>query len=219
MLIDRRFRLARTWSNKQLKQIAPLFAGDIVNVSAWDDRDKEGSYYRDYFDNAHSYSYTNYTGHRGLVGVQNEYELDLTGFVPTELIKNFDVAFNHTTLEHIFDVRLAFANLCKLSKDIVIVVVPFSQVQHESVSYGDYWRFTPTCLHYLFQENGLSVVYEAETPYKNSAVYLFCVASRMPEKWKGKLPKYHPLNNAGSSIGYSVIVNIKEWALSRFKKS
>lgn len=58
-----------------------------------------------------------------------------------ELIGKYDVVFNHTTLEHIFKVEKASQNLCLMSKDIVIVIVPFLQEQH--AEYGDYWRFTP----------------------------------------------------------------------------
>jgi hypothetical protein len=184
-----------------LAKLGPLFSGDIVNVSAWDDRDKEGGCYKDYFTNAASYSYTNYGGYRGIQGRPNEYALDLTGEVPQALKRRFDVALNHTTLEHIFDVRKAFANLCELSRDIVIVVVPFAQVQHESDDWKDYWRFTPTCLRKLYEENGLAVVYEAQSPHKHAAVYLLFVGSRCADQWSGQLSAYEPIREAGSWIG------------------
>ena len=183
--------------------LAPFFTGDIVNVSAWDDRDKQERHYKDYFINANSYSYTNYGGYRGFQGVTNEYSLDLTSEVPKELRQRFDVAFNHTTLEHIFDVQRAFSNLCELSKDVVIVVVPFAQAQHESDDWKDYWRFTPTCLRSLFEENGLTVIYEAESPHKNSATYLLFIGSRHPDRWKGRLSPCEPIRVAGKWIGWS----------------
>ena len=203
MIVDRRFRLARLWSNEELKRVAPSFGGNIVNVSAWDDRDKQGGYYRDYFIHAETYSYTNYGGYRGLQGLPNEYSLDLTDNVPEELKHRFDVAFNHTTLEHLFDVRKAFANLCEISRDVVIVVVPFVQVQHESDDWKDYWRFTPSCLRELYDQNGFVVLYEAESPYKNSSVYLFSIGSRHPDRWENKLPPYRQVHNAGQWIGRS----------------
>lgn len=208
MFKDRRYRLARSWSNRQLASIAPVFAGDVVNVSAWDDRDKEGRQYKDYFINAGSYSYTNYTGYRGFQGISGEYLLDLTGDIPKDLARKFDVAFNHTTLEHIFDIRKAFANLCELSKDVVIVIVPFAQVQHESEDWKDYWRFTPTCLRRLFEENGLTVVYEAESPHKHSAIYLLFVGARNPEDWIRRLPPCRPLRETGKWIGNTFPQNI-----------
>jgi hypothetical protein len=202
--VDRRFRLPRLWSNRELRRIAFCFGGDIVNVSAWDDRDKEGGHYKDYFVNASSYSYTNHAGYRGFQGRGNEYPLDLTGEVPNELKQRFDVVFNHTTLEHIFDVRKAFANLCELSKDVTIVIAPFAQVQHESDEWKDFWRFTPACLRRLHEENGLTVVYEAESPHSNSGVYLLSVGSRHPDCWRTRLPPYEPICAAGRWIGLSV---------------
>jgi len=204
MIIDRQFRLARRWSNIELKRLAPCFAGDVVNVSAWDDRDKQGGHYEDYFVNAASYSYTNYGGYRGFQGLANEYSLDLTGEVPEELKERFDVVFNHTTLEHIFDVRKAFSNLCKLSKDVVIGVVPFAQAQHEAEDWKDYWRFSPTCLRRLYEENGLTVIYEAESPHRKSAIYILSVASRQPDYWQGRLPSYTNIDAAGSWLGWSI---------------
>lgn len=213
-LTNRQHRLARLWSNERLRAIAPLFDGDVVNVSAWDDRDKKGGCYKDYFANASSYSYTNHSGHRGLQGLPNEYALDLTAELPEDLKNRFDVAFNHTTLEHIFDVRKAFANLCELSRDIVIVVVPFAQVQHESDQWRDYWRFTPTCLRHLYEENGLSVIYEAESPYKDATIYLLAVGSRCPQRWAGRLPASRPLRECGAWIGFRWSCRIYE-ALQR----
>lgn len=203
--VDRQFRLARLWSNRVLRDIAPRLPGDIVNVSGWDDRDKEGGRYRDYFSAATSYSLTNYSGERGLQQQPNEHFLDLTATVPSALAGRFDVVFNHTTLEHIFEVRTAFRNLCELSRDIVLVIVPFAQVQHENESFGDFWRFTPTCLRHLYRENGLSVIYEAENRDRNAATYLLFVGSRNPERWAGKLPAYQPLERSADWIGRTPI--------------
>jgi len=67
---DRKSKLPRLWSNRELERIAPLFTGDVVNVSAWQDQDKEGRRYRDYFRSARSYTLTNYEADaRGLQGV------------------------------------------------------------------------------------------------------------------------------------------------------
>ena len=127
-LVDRKFRLPRLWSNAEIRKFAPLFQGDVVNVSAWKDVDKEGRKYRDYFTKARSYSITNYNADaRGLQGVDGEIFLDLTAPLPAELKGKFDVVFNHTCLEHIFEVEKAFENLCLMSSDVVITVVPFLQ--------------------------------------------------------------------------------------------
>ncbi len=183
--IDRVHRLPRIWSNRELKKYAYLFSGDIVNVSGWKDIDKEGKHYKDYFINASSYTITNYKSEaRGFQGYQNEIFLDLEKPLPKELYQRFDVVFNHTTLEHIYDIKTAFSNLCNLSRDIVIIIVPFLQQYHSD--YGDYWRFTPLAIKKMFEENGFEVVYQSFNSHKMSSVYIFTIASRFPEKWRDK---------------------------------
>ena len=59
-MIDRKFRLPRIWSNKILREFAPLFKGKIINISGWEDKDKQGSFYKDYFSNADSYFISNF---------------------------------------------------------------------------------------------------------------------------------------------------------------
>jgi hypothetical protein len=202
-LRDTSVRAARIWSNKELKRIASCFAGSILHVSAWEDKDKQGSYYKNYFNSADEYYLSNYGGERGRQGYENEIYLDLAGELPEELINRFDVVFNHTTLEHIYNVKKAFKNLCSLSKDVVILVVPFMQKQHETVSFKDYWRFTPTCLKAMFYENGMETVYESTNDSKNKVVYLFIVGSSNPEKWTNVLPSSQQLSNIGSWLGHN----------------
>ena len=165
--------------------IAHLFHGSVVNVSGWRDVDKQGNTYRSYFSNASEYCITNYQeektkGYQGDIG--NEIPLDLKAELPSDLDGRFDVVFNHTVLEHVFEVNEAFANLCRMTKDIVIVVVPFLQHQHAR-KYGDFWRFTPTVLKVLFEKNGLSLVYLSFNDSGKEAIYLFAVGSRQPEAW------------------------------------
>lgn len=204
--IDGKFRKARIWSNQELKLLSSLFTGDIANISAGDDIDKEGSTYREYFFNAKSYTITNFSGaeYRGFKNRPNEIELDLTGNIPKKLQGKFDAVFNHTTLEHIFDVNKAFYNLCELTSDIVILVVPFCQVQHENDGYFDYWRFTPTALRKMFYDQGLSVIYESANNEFNTSVYLFFIASKHPKNWRNKMPAYKPLEKVGDWVGSEV---------------
>lgn len=218
MLTDRMYLVARKWSNQELRKVGLAFTGEVANVSGWEDRDKEGGYYKNYFPGAASYTRTNYGGYRGFQGQTNEILLDLTEDLPSELYARFDVVFNHTTLEHIFDVGKAFQNLCSMARDAVIIVVPFSQVQHESESFGDYWRFTPTCIRELFRMNGMQVVYESESPHKNAAIYLFFVASKYPERYQGRLKTYQPVRRAGSWIGASLIVSGMQFMTNRTRQ-
>ena len=203
MPIDRKFRLARHWSNRELRLVGPRFRGEVVNVSAGDDIDKEGGHYRDYFPNASGYSITNHApgSFRGFRDRPGEILLDLTQPLPRDLVGRFDVVFNHTTLEHIFEVRQAFAHLCELSRDIVIVVVPLAQAQHQCEDFGDYWRFTPTCIRELFRENGLEVVLESANNDVNAATYVFCIGSKEPAEWRDVLPPTESIETAASWIG------------------
>ena len=188
--IDRIHRLPRVWSNAELARFAPLFSGRVVNVSAWKDVDKEGRRYRDYFTAATSYSITNYHAEaRGWQGTAEEIFLDLEQPLPAGLEQDFDVVFNHTTLEHIFDLRQAFANLCGMSRDVVILVVPFLQPYH--TDYGDYWRFSPLAVKRLFDEQGMELNYLSFNSHRAAAVYVFAIASRYPERWRQHFPDFH----------------------------
>jgi hypothetical protein len=160
----------------------------VVHGAGDHDEDKAGRHYRDHFPAASSYHVTNYKGFRGATGAEGEIFLDLAGELPPELAQRFDVVFNHTTLEHIYDVRAAFRHLCEMTRDIVIVVVPFAQVTHWSESFGDFWRFTPMGLRRMYEENDLTVVHEAAGPPRGEPIYLLFVGSRHPERWTASRP-------------------------------
>lgn len=181
---DRKFFTARIWSNDELKKIAHLFEGKICNVSAWEDKDKQGKTYKEYFTNASLYSITNFyqKSARGSQGnIENEIIVNLTDDLRPELDSKFNVVFNHTTLEHIFECSKAFENLCKMSDDIVIVVVPFLQETHGN--YGDYWRFTPQGIDYLFKSNGMETIYLSYNDSSKDSIYIFAVGTKKPDKW------------------------------------
>jgi hypothetical protein len=209
--LDRKFRVPRVWSNRELARIGDLFTGDVVNVSGWQDLDKEGRRYRDYFPNASSYRITNWKAEaRGWQGTEGEIFLDLTEPLDEDLAGRFDVVFNHTTLEHIYDVRTAFANLCNLSRDLVILVVPLLQQVHGD--YGDFWRFTPEALQRLLADNGFGVAYIATNDDRRSSVYVFAVGARDPEAWRGRLGSPHRQraqwwDGFGVAPGHRAIVN------------
>jgi hypothetical protein len=194
------------WSNRELRKIAGLFRGDVVNVSGRDDRDKEGGRYREYFSNASRYLITNFTGDYGRQGLEQEIFVDLTEDLPGHLRGQFDVVFNHTTLEHVFRVETAFRNLCLMSRDVVIVVVPFCQTQHERAALMDYWRFTPRCVRGLFAANGFEAIYQSETGRRNAGSYIFTVATLNPDRWRETLPPFREPSSAGNWIGWDFTV-------------
>lgn len=225
-MIDRIHKVPRIWSNAELRRFAHLFIGRVVNVSAWRDEDKEGGRYRSYFSSAESYVLTNFDADkRGLQGTNDEIFLDLEQPLRSELVASFDVVFNHTTLEHIYDFRAAFKNLCAMSKDVVIVVVPFVQQMH--ADYGDFWRFTPQALVRMFKDEGLEVGYLSFNSDFGSSVYVMCIATKNPGQWAGKLPfdieyvdqAFTHLNEpfAGSnSIHSNWKMALKGWWISTF---
>lgn len=184
---DRRFRLARLWSNQKLRDIGARCNGRVVNVSAGEDVDKEGGHYRDYFPNADSYTLTNHPDplFRGFQGSDGEIPLDLREPLPAEHERAFDVVLNHTTLEHVYELHAAVDALCSMTRDLLVVVVPFAQVHHENPGYEDFWRFTPTGLTRLLADRGLNAVHLDWNRDVNAATYLVAVAAREPGRHAG----------------------------------
>jgi hypothetical protein len=182
----------RCWSNRELSKYAPLFSGDVVNVSAGMDEDKEGSKYIDYFTRARSYSITNYQPFHSQDPLGKEWVLDLSK--PNTAPEHaYDVVFTHTVLEHIFELNVALDNICKMSRDIVITVVPFFQSMHILPGvFEDYWRVTPVALERLFTVRGFDTIYcDWNHEHSLSYVYIMHIASKKPDLYKGLFPEYH----------------------------
>ena len=203
MLDERSWRLPRRWSNQVLSKIGPVFSGEVINVSGWRDADKGGERYRSYFPNASHYYVSNFHGERGTTddGGTTDFELDLEQALPPALVGRFDVVFNHTVLEHVFDIFTAFANLCAMSRDAVIVVVPFAQRLHHGASVGDYWRVSAQALARLFDRNAMKLVFEAANHHRNAGNYVVGVGVRDPARWQGRLPAHAPIAELAHWIG------------------
>lgn len=174
-------RGARVWSNHEISLVAPHVTGDVVNVSAWKDEDKEGRRYRDYFSAAASYKTTNFEGWRG-EGVLADHVVDLQSPAPDELIERYDLVFNHTTLEHIFDIHQAFRTMASMSRDAMLVIVPFMQHLHGPED-GDFWRPSPYAMRRMHQNAGLTVIREAAGPKEAKVRYLSYFSSKNPDRW------------------------------------
>ena len=182
------FGAARRWSNREIQKFAHLFDGPIVNVSAWADSDKEGGNYKDYFRPGTDYWITNFGTSQGeMQGREDEFYLDLEAPLPDEQRRRFATVFNHTTLEHVWDFKTAFANMCAMSSDAVVIVVPWLQPQHSD--YGDYWRFSPQALVRLFEEQSMTVVHLDWNRDPRESVYVIAVGVRDPARWSGKFPQ------------------------------
>lgn len=226
--IDRKFRIPRIWSNKELKKFSHLFEGNIVNVSGRKDEDKEGSFYKKYFPNANNYFITNYEEQKELI-TKGSIFLNLESKnIDKKLIGKFDVVFCHTVIEHIFDIFTSFKNLCSLSKDIIIIVVPYMQQIH-GTGYYDYWRFTPYTIKRLFEMNRFGLLYCSSNGSDYSSIYLFCIGTKNKKKWLSKIPERFDLkidekeplyaNDYTNVIGGNVIKNAKRnWMLNLRKE-
>ena len=215
LLVEGIFRKPRIKTNHILKKFAPLFSGNIINVSGSSDSDKESSFkdyyfgnydkgnrYKDYFQNAKSYTVSNYPLDRTeyLLDKTNMIFLDLEEKLSEELVGKYNVVFNHTVFEHIYNIFEAFKNLCSLSNDIVIFIVPqFQQIHDYSRGYKDYWRFTPFAVDRLFEDNGFTVLYRETTTGFSESMYLFYIASKNPDNWKDKFSSIVPINSYISS--------------------
>lgn len=184
IFVDRIHRVPRLWSNTEIARAASLFDGDVVNVSAWRDEDKSGGHYRDYFTHARSYRMTNFRSDmRGFQGGDGEIFLDLEAPLPAYLQGAFDTVFNHTTLEHVYDFRTAFNNMAAMTRDAMVIVVPWLQPFHSH--YGDYWRFSPLAVSRMFTDAGLTPARITWNRDRRASVYVFAVGVRNPDKWRG----------------------------------
>lgn len=185
---------ARRWSNRQLRRFGSLFNGDVINVSAGADRDKEGGRYRDYFSAARSYRTSNFN--HDPEGDANQLLLDLSvgrGGCG-ERTGQFDVVFSHTVLEHIYNIDQAVQNLCAMTRDCVITIVPALQSYHHNEPiFKDFWRFSPFTLIELFKAEGLSTIYLDWNSAPVGNVYLFHIATRSPDRWQDviRMPSRH----------------------------
>lgn len=194
--------IPRVWSNKEILRYGKLFKGDVLNLSGWKDSDKDGGIYRNYFPHARSYTISNFGSEIGASGGE-EKELDLSKPYGGQ-IGTYDLVFNHTVIEHVHPTDLVIQNLCKLSNDCIMTIVPFVQQMHGvSEGFTDYYRYSPVALETLFREQGFETIYvswNADHPLMN--VYLFHLASKYPEKYRNCMPKVESikLNESGPGV-------------------
>lgn len=198
-------RNARHWSNGEIKRaISPLEGVDsVLNVSGFDDRDKQGGVYRDYFHFAGSYSLSYYPSDvckgRADISNNNKIQVDLMKSLSDELLSRFDLVFNHTVLEHVKNPFVAYSNIVKMSNDLVLTVVPFRQQFHFIPGqFGDYFRITPMGMRLLNELNGMTELFESTTPSPAGEIYIVSLATKLPEAHLGyprELPDLDALNN------------------------
>ncbi len=182
-------KVPRAWSNLELRKIGSLLSGSILNLSGWCDEDKQGGFYRDYFPHATDYHVSMrdlcvFEGEDARITRRPDVAIDLECPMDSSLVGRYDIVLCHTVLEHVFDIFAAFNNLADLSRDIVIIVVPWCQRVHERVassdSYRDYWRIAPSAVQRLFQSNGFSLIYINGNSDFHASTYYVAVGSKAP---------------------------------------
>jgi hypothetical protein len=195
----------RRSSNRVLHAYLDAFGGEVINVSGWEDSDKEGRSYRQYFGPHTRYVVSNIGGESGTpttvsAGVELLY-LDLDLPLDHEFHAAFDVVFSHTVAEHVFDPHRTFETMAALSRDVVIAVVPFSQGVHYTRSYGDYMRFTPLFLKRFFEERDFTVLLCTSNDQPLLPVYTVFIASRNPAQYAARFSdaplEYEPQLTSG----------------------
>jgi hypothetical protein len=199
----------REYSNEVIKRYGSFFCGDVINVSGWNDSDWEGGKYEDYFSNKKSYTVSNAKGYyRGYGSMEGkgveEVELDLEKPLKQDLVGKYDLVFNHTTLEHVFDLEMAVKNICDLSRDSVIIVVPGIQNVHITRTYGDYWRLTPLCLFRIVRKYGFEPIVLKCNDNPFAPIYITVIATKKPEKYLDKFEKNLDFEMGAYSFGSSL---------------
>jgi hypothetical protein len=170
----------RTYSNVSLKRILPLLdVTSVLNVSGWDDGDKEGGRYSDYYpQKVTKYEVSHF---------ENDYlrsDTDLSKIVINledvnyQAVEKFELVFSHTVLEHVFDQQNSFRIMCNLAEKYVVGVVPMINVLHWEETYGDYWRFTPHGIRKLFENNEFKLVHLEIGPTSSISQYIIFVGAR-----------------------------------------
>jgi hypothetical protein len=198
---------ARRFSNRILKNYLKYLEGDIINVSGWEDSDKNNGFYRDYYKRVKRYVVSNISGEQGMPRQKNEdiewIYLDLEKPIPEDLEKKFDIVFCHTVLEHIYHTEIALDNLAGLTRDIMIIVVPFSQSVHYTKSYSDYTRFTPYYFKKYLPSRGFSILLSDSNDQPFTNIYTVIIASLHPEKHRefDSAPKHFDIRIFPSRFG------------------
>lgn len=192
----------REFSNAILHYYAPLFTGSVINVSGWKDGDFENGFYKTYFTNASEYFVSNApTSSKGIGSLDTEIKIDLSEPIDVSFHKKYDVVFNHTTLEHIFNLETAFANLCTLSRDVVILVVPTLQHIHLNEGFGDYNRLTPLGIAKYFEKNDFETLVLQSNEQQFSPIYCFAIAVRKGSRYVNEIEKNLDFSMGGELYG------------------
>jgi len=133
----------------------------VLNIGACpDDKDKEGSFYKDYFKNAEYYTLDkNYN-----IINKHHYIIDLHDIC--NLKDKFDFVVANNVIEHVENPFEVSKNICQVvsQNGYLFVSTPFFYPIHKDQMnrFSDYWRFTDDALRILFSK--MEEVWIKESP-------------------------------------------------------
>ena len=138
---------ARRETNVWLRRHAHGIRGDVLGIGSGPDKDQEGGFYRDYFDDCAAYITSDI---RATVGC--DLVLDVRS-MPEIGDETYDCIFCSGVLEHVDDYGSALKEITRILKreGILLVGLPFRQSIHSAP--GDYWRFTEYGARHLLHED------------------------------------------------------------------
>lgn len=213
----RRFN-TRAWSNDELRRLGPWFRDgcEVINVGGWLDRDKDGGRYADYFPRARVYHVANYERDQAKGAVASDLFLDVSQPLPDALAGRYDVALSHTVLEHLPDPAFSFRQIARLTRDLIVTVVPWKQKLHFSPgNFGDYFRMSPFVMRRWHEEAGFTILWESFTPPPSLDTYLLYLASRRPEAYEGMPRNLPPIDSLQAVVGAvpdrAILENVVYW--------
>ncbi|WP_028314965.1 methyltransferase domain-containing protein [Desulfatibacillum aliphaticivorans] len=119
---------------------------------------------------------------------------DMNTPVPDHMADSYDLVFEHGTLEHIFDIKTAFANIVRMLKvgGTVFHLAPLDLVNH------GFYNFSPTLYYDVYRKNGFSPVtfFMAESPerwWKDPNFYYEKMEFEVGRMKPAARKKYYPM--------------------------
>lgn len=125
---------SRIEANSWIKEQAKLITGKVLSIGSMEDSDHMGLLYRNYFENAESYTTSDIKGNVDMI-VDVQKMSDVKD-------KSYQCLFVSGVLEHIPDFQSAMNEIYRVlsEKGVLILGMPFRQAIHSAPE--DYWRFT-----------------------------------------------------------------------------
>jgi len=80
---------------------------------------------------------------------------DLNVPISSEYHGNYDLVVDTGTLEHCFNVGIAFENMCRLAKvgGLIVSAAPMTKINH------GFWNFSPCAYDNYFRQNNFEIVF------------------------------------------------------------